>query len=277
MTSDLNARIEGRVWTWRDPGPLAQFRDSQYSISGVQCLTDYPGRRPLSAGITDSKTRHELPDPTELVEGEFAKSKTTRTRILEAAIGCLAETGYSATSTNSVATAAGITRAALLYHFPSRGALIEAVIQYVTRRRVEMQEEYARELPRDEQYPVRAIDRLWEQVNSREFWAFTELSVAARTSKNLARMFKPAMEAFDRSRREMALKLAQPHIINEPGFDLRWDISRFLMEGLAQQDGITFNREQRVRELFGFLKLLYTDKRLDAVFAHVVQGGQKDA
>ena len=55
-----------------------------------------------------------------------------------------------------------------------------------------------------------------------------------------------------------------------PGFDLRRDITRFLMEGLAQQDGITFNHEQRMRELFGFLKLLYTDKRLDAVFADIV-------
>lgn len=226
----------------------------------------------MSARGTGDETQHELPDPTELVQGEFAKSKTTRTRILEAAIACLADTGYAATSTNSVASAAGITRAALLYHFPSRAALIEAVIHYVTRRRVEMQEEYCREIPRDEQFPARTIDALWEQVNTREFRAFTELSIAARTSRGLARMFRPAMEAFDRSRREMALKLAQPHIASEPGFDLRRDITRFLMEGLAQQDGITFNREQRMQELFGFLRLLYTDKRLDPVFADIVGG-----
>jgi AcrR family transcriptional regulator len=206
------------------------------------------------------------------VQGEFAKSKATRTRILEAAIACLADTGYAATSTNSVAAAAGMTRAALLYHFPSRAALIEAVIHFVTRRRVEMQEEYCRSLPQDEQYPARSIDGLWEQLHTREFRAFAELSIAARTSRGLARMFRPAMEAFDRSRREMLLKLAQPHIASEPGFDLRRDITRFLMEGLAQQDGITFNREQRMRELFGFLHVLYTDKRLDPVFADIVAG-----
>lgn len=231
--------------------------------------------------MTERKSRkepsHELPDPTEIVEGEFAKSRTTRTRILEAAIDCLANTGYAATSTNSVATAAGITRAALLYHFPSRAALIEAVIQYVTRRRVEMQEEYYRDIPRDEHYPARTTDSMWDQVNTREFHAFSELATAARTSKSLSRMFRPAMEAFDRSRREMALKLAQPHIANEPGFDLRRDITRFLMEGLSQQDGITFNRERRMRELLGFLRLLYTDKRLDAVFADVVTGAEKSA
>lgn len=226
----------------------------------------------MSARSADSETQHELPDPTELVQGEFAKSKATRTRILEAAMACLADTGYAATSTNSVALAAGITRAALLYHFPSRAALIEAVIHYVTRRRVEMQEEYCRAIPRDERFPARSIDGLWEQLNTREFRAFTELSIASRTSRGLARMFRPAMEAFDRSRREMALRLAQPHIASEPGFDLRRDITRFLMEGLAQQDGITFNREQRMQELLDFLRLLYTDKRLDPVFADIVAG-----
>ena len=156
--------------------------------------------------------RHGLPDPTEITEGEFAKSRATRTRILEAAIRCLAETGYAATSTNTVAAAAGITRAALLYHFPSRGALIEAVINYVTRRRVEMQEESHREEVRDAQYPARSIDTHWALLHTPEFRAFCELSTAARTSRSLAKMFKPAMEAFDRSRKDVAQRLAQPHI-----------------------------------------------------------------
>jgi hypothetical protein len=32
-----------------------------------------------------------------------------------------------------------------------------------------------------------------------------------------------------------------------------------------------------MRELLGFLRLLYTDKRLDAVFADVVAGAEKAA
>jgi len=211
----------------------------------------------------------ELPDPTELAEGEFAKSKATRTRILEAAIHCLAVHGYAATSTNAVATEAGITRAALLYHFPSRAALIQAVIHYVTRRRVEMQEVW-RDLPRDESYPARSMESLWEQLKTPEFWAFCELSTAARTSRSLGRVFKPAMEAFDRSRREMALQLAQEHIVSAPGFDLRRDITRFLLEGLAQQDGITFNQERRFGELMAFLKLLYMDNRFNPLLEKAV-------
>lgn len=211
-----------------------------------------------------------MTDRTEIVEGEYAKRRTTRTRILEAAIDRPAGACYAATSTSRVAAAAGITRAALLYHFPSRAALIEAVIQCVTQRRVEMQEEYCPHLPRDERHPARTIGKLRVMVNTRKFRVFSALSTAARTSRSLARMFKPAMEAFDRSRREMAPKLAQPRIAGEPGFDLRRDIMRFLMEGLAQQYGITFNREQRMNELFGFLKLPYTGERLDSVFADIL-------
>ena len=133
-----------------------------------------------------------------------------------------------------------------------------------------MQEESHREEVRDAQYPARSIDTHWALLHTPEFRAFCELSTAARTSRSLAKMFKPAMEAFDRSRKDVAQRLAQPHIAGGPGFDLRRDITRFLMEGRAQQEGSTFNHEQRMRELFGFLKLLYTDKRLDAVFADIV-------
>lgn len=203
----------------------------------------------------------ELPDPTEISEGEFAKSKATRTRILEAAIHCLAESGYVATSTNAVAVQAGITRAALLYHFPSRAALIEAVIHYVTRRRVEMQEAGHRDIPRDENFPTRSIQVFQQQLTTPEFWAFCELATASRSNRSLGRVFKPAMEAFDRARREMALRIAQDRIVDAPGFDLRRDITRFLLEGIALQDGITFNREKRSAELMAFLSLLYQDDR----------------
>ena len=50
---------------------------------------------------------------------------------MEAAIECLAASGYSATSTSDIAQQAGMTRAAMLYHFPSRMALMEAAIHYL--------------------------------------------------------------------------------------------------------------------------------------------------
>ena len=225
-----------------------------------------------------SKTRDsvatEFPDPTRVAEGEFAKSKATRTRILEAAVELLAEKGYAATSTPAVARQAKLSRTAMLYHFPSRHALIEAVVQFVTRRRVEMQEEMQSQLPQDETFRDRSVDSTWEQLQSKEFRAFCELSMAARTDADLAAVFRPAMAAFDMARREMALKLAEPAVAASPGFDLRRDLHRFLLEGMAQQNGITFNVEQRTSQLFAFLKLIWSDEG-DAFVSRAVELADK--
>lgn len=208
---------------------------------------------------SDSAATH-FPDPTALSAGEFAKSKNTRERILEAAVVCLAEKGYAATSTPAVARQANLSRTAMLYHFPSRQALIDAVVHYVTRRRVEMQEEMQAHLPRDATFRSRSVASTWVQLQSNEFKAFSELSMAARTDADLGEVFAQAMAAFDEARREMALKLAEMAVAQSPVFDLRRDIHRFLLEGMAQQDGITFNVDKRKSELFAFLKLIWSDE-----------------
>ncbi|MCP5183810.1 MAG: TetR/AcrR family transcriptional regulator [Pseudomonadales bacterium] len=217
----------------------------------------------------------DLPDPTNLAKGELAKSRETRTRILRAAVDCLADTGYAATSTNAVAARAGLTRAALLYHFPSKAQLIEATVHFVTRRRVEMQEEWQVDLPRDADFPVRSLESAWAQLQTPEFRAFSELSVAARTDAALAVVFHAAMTAFDLARRDMARRLAQPAVLNAPGFDLRRDIARFLMEGLAQQEGMTFDRERRFAELMQFLKALFSDPAIDPLLARIVREAER--
>lgn len=201
-----------------------------------------------------------LPDPTDVGEGEFAKSRITRARILNAMVHLLAEQGFSATSMPAVAREAGLSRTAMLYHFPSRRVLLEAVVQHVTRRRVELHEEMLAGLPRDERFRGIAVDAGWAQVQSPEFRAFCELSMAARTDPELDEVFQTALEAFDRARRDMAIKLAEPEVASSPVFDLRRDIHRLVLEGMAKQEGIAFDVEQRTDELFAFLKLMWSDE-----------------
>lgn len=217
---------------------------------------------------------HDLPDPTKVGKGEFKKSGETRTRILEAAIECLATIGYQSTSANTVAKYADLTRAAMLYHFPNRLALIEAVVNYVTRRRVELQEEIHADIPRDASFRHRSMDANWKQLQTREFLAFSELSMASRTDPELEPIFRKAMESYDRARKEMAYHLAEESMQETPGFDLRRDLTRFALEGLASQDGITFDKEKRTTELMCFLKVLFDD---EAASREVVKKAQQMA
>ncbi|MCC5874247.1 MAG: TetR/AcrR family transcriptional regulator [Gammaproteobacteria bacterium] len=206
-----------------------------------------------------------LPDPTAVAKGELAKSGVTRRRIMDAAVRCLAERGYSATTTTEVAKAADLTRAAMLYHFPSRMALIEATIHYVTKRRLDMYESAMAEIPHDRNYFISAIDIAWEQLQTPEFLAFTELSLASRSDRELSAIFTPALAEYDRARRATATRLFPPDQAVAPWFDLRRDIVRFLLEGLAQQGGLSFDAQRRQEMIIGFLKALATTREAEVV------------
>ncbi|MCO5792600.1 MAG: TetR/AcrR family transcriptional regulator [Blastomonas sp.] len=217
-----------------------------------------------------------LPDPAALTSGEFNRSRRTRLAILNAGIAVLAEDGYKQLSTTGVAKAAGITRAAMLYHFGSRAELIEAIIRHVTRRRIDMYTEAMEDLAHDGDFLEKAVDIAWEQLQTSEFAAYTELSLASRTDAELRALMEPALAAFDRARREAALGLFPRYLSDRVEFDLRRDVVRFLLEGVAQQDGITFNRDQRKGALLRFLKLLIGTEEGVALLRKVVEDGEQE-
>lgn len=206
--------------------------------------------------MTDALAEQAFPDPTETRDGEFAKSGRTRRRILDAAILCLAEGGYKRLSTSAVAARAGLSRAAMLYHFPSRRELVEALVWHLTRRRVEMYEEAVSAIPHDAQFRARAVDLAWDSLETPEYAAFVELSLAARTEEELAEVMPPALAAFETARREAAKRIFPDGIIGQEDFDLGRDIVRYLSEGVMQQGGIVENGAFRMTALRHFLRRL---------------------
>lgn len=228
--------------------------------------------------MTDSKKPQNghltrLPDPAALTSGEFNRSRRTRLKILEAGVAVLARAGYKKLSTTAVAEEAGITRAAMLYHFGSRSELIEAIIRHVTRQRIDMYLEAMKSLPHDEAFLEKAVDIAWAQLQTPEFAAYAELSHASRADSELRQLMEPALAAFDNARREAALALFPRFLSDSVEFDLRRDIVRFLLEGIAQQDGIVFRREERLDAILRFLKMLIGTPEGVALLRKVVADG----
>ncbi|AYF74887.1 TetR/AcrR family transcriptional regulator [Nocardia yunnanensis] len=114
------------------------------------------------------------------------RSAETQQRVLAATIECLLEFGYGGTTTHRVAARAGVTRGALLHHFPSRTDLVAAAVRFLAVRRAE---EALAEFGRigEGQHAIeQAIDLLWAVHQGPLFTAAIELLVAARTDPELA-------------------------------------------------------------------------------------------
>lgn len=65
------------------------------------------------------------------------RSRATRSRLLEAAVSCLAEVGWSGSTVSVVAERAGVSRGAAQHHFPTREALFIAAVEHVAVERRE--------------------------------------------------------------------------------------------------------------------------------------------
>lgn len=65
------------------------------------------------------------------------RSRATRRRLLEAAVQCLAELGWSRSTVTVVAKRAGVSRGAAQHHFPTREDLFTAAVEHVAEERLQ--------------------------------------------------------------------------------------------------------------------------------------------
>lgn len=74
-----------------------------------------------------------------------SRGESTRERILDAAESIILGNGFSAASIDRVLAAGGLTKGAFFYHFPSKDALIQSLIErYVAREARDLSETMAR-------------------------------------------------------------------------------------------------------------------------------------
>lgn len=181
------------------------------------------------------------------------KSLRTRARILEAAMRLFAEMGYPAASNALIAEAANLTRGAMLYHFATREALVEAAVAYIEEQRARLFERAALTPPAPGvDAAEHAIDAYWALLHETPFVAFAELEAAARTDPALAAQIAEAQGAFDRA--QLAPRfgaLAQAGA--DPRFQTSRDLARFLLEGLAR-GSVTYEAAARRDRLLGVVK-----------------------
>jgi AcrR family transcriptional regulator len=174
------------------------------------------------------------------------KSRRTRVRILEAAMRLFAEVGYHAATNALIAETAKLTRGAMLYHFPTREALVEAATLHIHAERLVLFDTAAASPPPGVDATAQAIVAYWALLSQPPFVAFAELEAVARTDAMVRERLIPAQAAFDQAQVATFSALAQAG--QGPRLQASRDLARFLLEGLARAD-LTYDREGRVKNL----------------------------
>ena len=161
------------------------------------------------------------------------KSALTRTQIIEATIRCFIEHGYSQTTTTLIAEKAGLSRGAMLHHFPSKLAVVSAAVEYLHAKRLRAFRKAVSKPLEVGDHLRQSLDAYWAQVRHPMFVAFFELAVAARTDKELAAILRPAQESFEREWYQAAVEVFPEWKGRGVKFDVALDLVRYVLEGMA--------------------------------------------
>ena len=193
------------------------------------------------------------PAVTEELGWQAQKSATTRNAILESAIACIVEFGYRGATTTAIANKAGLSRGAMLHHFPSKIDIVRAAVQHLHNKRLKA---FRRAMTRvsgpAEDRVVLGVDAFFDHVRHPMFMAFFELSVAARTDDELASILRPTQEAFEREWYQTAKEVFPEWKGRDEQFDIALELSRYVMEGMAISH-LTHRGSERDKRILAYL------------------------
>ena len=126
------------------------------------------------------------------------RSASTREKILSATIDCLATLGYHQTTTVLVTERAGVSRGAMLHHFPSKAELMLAAMEYIRCQMGLSHQDGLSHIHDDRQRFAALVDILWGQYRQPIGVARIELILASRSDPVCGPRFAELIATLDR-------------------------------------------------------------------------------
>jgi AcrR family transcriptional regulator len=187
------------------------------------------------------------------------KSAATRLAAIEGAIECFLALGYARSSTVEIARVARLSRGAMIHHFPTKRALLDATVRYIVSERVKaMAHDMSKLNLVGDRAVTRGIDVYWRHLHTRLFTAWHELVVASRTDPELARVMRAGTAQFEREWHRAVKEMFPDWAEKGALFELAMDLVQFLLEGMAlnRLSHDARRRRERIRE---YLKIRIED------------------
>jgi AcrR family transcriptional regulator len=178
------------------------------------------------------------------VRGPHAeRTAAMRKRLIDAAIDCLGRLGYGATTLQVVTDAAGVSRGAVLHHFPNKVDLMIAVAEYAAGKQNRL---VARLLgstkPGMDRYLAITM-ATWEAMTRPPAIALLEIMMGSRSDPELGERFPAVIEALETYQREGVWEQAQSvGITDKAAIEAMVYLHNAAMRGLALELMLTGDR-----------------------------------
>jgi AcrR family transcriptional regulator len=137
------------------------------------------------------------------------RSAATRRLILDATITCLNDWGYGGVTNIKVADAAGVSRGAMMHHFPTRQALIIATIEHAHDRLNEFRAAEMEQTPPGLSRFRAILDQSLVTQRMPEGTALNEIRIGSRSDKEIRDAVTPMMSAISEDYVRMVSRIAR--------------------------------------------------------------------
>ncbi|GAA2002346.1 TetR family transcriptional regulator [Nocardiopsis rhodophaea] len=161
----------------------------------------------LRVGRGSEGDRIELETAAPGREPRQDRSRATRRRLLEAAVECLSEVGFSGATVGAVARRAGVSRGAAQHHFPTREDLLTAALLHMSENRLAELRRRAADLPDGGARTGAVVEMLIDAYTGPEFSAALQLWAAAASDPGLRSHVIPLEEHVGREAHRAAVEL----------------------------------------------------------------------
>ena len=177
-----------------------------------------------------------MPEPERVREQQRL---ATRQRILRAAVDSFQALGYAATTTLEVQRRAGVSRGALLHHFPTRPQLVAAAIAELVSQNDAASKEALAEASADLDPIDRARRALRSIVARPAFGIEMELWTAARSDAELRAHLRKAERSAMKDWQQGLDEMFGPDLVAHPAYPSVIAVTTPLIRGLAVTRSLT--------------------------------------
>lgn len=136
------------------------------------------------------------PAPKPAPKPAQARSIAMREKLIETALDVIHDVGYRAASTTEFASRAGVSRGALLHHFPARSDIIIAAMEHLLREGTAQIRVVAGQVARRTVTLADFVEFLWTLFSGRFFYISLEFITEARTDADLQARMIPLVKDF---------------------------------------------------------------------------------